>query len=224
LYDAFKIISDSLNFDFFTPNFNVHPSPTESQKEQLVTPPIIRWQNGEFEALPAVWPLIPVWAKGRVSKYSTANAKSETLASTRSYQHAWKYGQRCLVPATGFYEWQVVAGEKHKQPYNIRVKGQAIFAMAGLWEQSLDPVTQQNVESFTIITTNANPMMARIHNTKERMPVILSPQNYKTWLQSSEQEAQQLLLPYPEQDMTACEVTTYGNNPNNNDEKCVEEM
>ena len=222
LYDAFKLISNSLNFEFFTPNFNIHPSPAEANEQQLVMPPMIRWQNKQYEALPAVWPLIPKWAKGRVSKYSTANAKAETLATIKSYQHAWKSAQRCLIPATGFYEWQVVAGEKHKQPYNIRLAEQAVFAMAGLWEQSLNPQTQHIVESFTIITTQANPMMAKIHNTKERMPVIISPENYTNWLQSPIEEAQFLLKPFPEQKMTAYKVSTYVNNPNNDDEKCIE--
>ena len=94
--------------------------------------------------------------------------------------------------------------------------------MAGLWEQSLNPQTQHIVESFTIITTQANPMMAKIHNTKERMPVIISPENYTNWLQSPIEEAQLLLKPFPEQKMTAYKVSTYVNNPNNDDEKCIE--
>jgi putative SOS response-associated peptidase YedK len=224
LYDAFRIISGELDFSFFKANYNVHPSPPGATESQLVQAPIIRSTNSSYEALPAVWPLIPAWAKGMVSKYSTANAKAETLQTTRSYQHAWKHAQRCLVPATGFYEWQVVAGQKHKQPYNIGIARHPIFAMAGLWEESFNPETAQKIESFTIITTTANPLMATIHNTKERMPVLVAPEQYQLWLRGSSSEAEALLNPYPEAAMTAYKVSTYVNNPHNNDEKCLQKL
>lgn len=224
LYDAFKIISSELKFDFNKINYNIHPSAPGAEAEKLVTAPIIRYVNNQYQALPAVWPLIPLWAKGKVSKYSTANAKSETIATTKSYQHAWKNGQRCLVPATGFYEWQVVEGQKYKQPYNIKLKDQPIFAMAGLWEESTDPDNEQSVISFTIITTDANPMMAKIHNTKKRMPVIVNESNYNRWLKGGENTEQGLLLPYPQEEMLAYKVSTAVNNPNFNDEKCVEKL
>lgn len=224
LYDAFKIISGELDFNFFTTNYNIHPSPPAATTDSLVLAPIIRRYNESYQALPAVWPLIPKWAKGAVSKYSTANAKAETLESSRSYQYAWANAQRCLVPATGFYEWQVVAGQKQKQPYNIQLLNQSLFAMAGLWEMSVNPQTHHQIESFTIITTQANSLMAKIHNTKERMPVIISPDDYRNWLNGSMEEAEQLLKPYPETEMTAYKITTYVNNPNNNDEKCIQKM
>lgn len=224
LYDAFKIISNELDFSFFESSYNVHPSPPGASADRLVRAPIIRSSDSSYEALPAVWPLIPKWAKGTVSKYSTANAKAETLDSTKSYQHAWNHAQRCLVPATGFYEWQVVAGEKQKQPYNIQLTQQPIFAMAGLWEASVNPETQQTVESFTIVTTQANPLMAKIHNTKERMPVLVAPKDYLIWLQGSSTDAGRLLKPYSETGMTAYKVATYVNNPHHNDEKCIKEL
>ncbi|MCI0504895.1 MAG: SOS response-associated peptidase [Gammaproteobacteria bacterium] len=224
LYDAFKIISSELNFGFFVSSYNVHPSPPAATADQLVTAPIIRAHNSGYEALPAVWPLIPAWAKGAVTKYSTANAKAETLDSARSYQHAWKHAQRCLIPATGFYEWQVIAGQKQKQPYNIKLARQPVFAMAGLWESTIKPENESKIDSFTIITTQANPLMAKIHNTKERMPVIIAPDNYLLWLNGTITEAERLLKPYPETEMTADMVTTYVNNPNNNDEKCIEKI
>lgn len=224
LYDAFHIISSELNFEFFTPNYNVHPSPPAAKPDQLVTAPIIRFIDKRYESIPAIWPLVPKWAKGEVSKYSTANAKAETLDTTKSYQYAWNHAQRCLIPATGFFEWQVVEGKKQKQPYNIQLADQPIFVMAGLWEQSMKPDMDKPVESFTIITTQANPMMAEIHNTKERMPVILAPETYQQWLTGSLTDAKQLLTPYPETGMTAYKVSTYVNNPHNNDEKCVEKL
>ena len=83
LYDAFKIISSELDFSFFESSYNISPSPPGASADKLVFAPIVRHENNSYEALPAVWPLIPRWAKGTVSKYSTANAKAETLASTR---------------------------------------------------------------------------------------------------------------------------------------------
>ena len=222
LYEAFKILSSELNFDFSTVNYNIHPSPPEAEESKIVTAPIVRYVSHHYEAIPAVWPLIPKWAKGKVSKYSTANARAETLASTKSYQHAWKSGQRCLVPATGFYEWQVVEGQKNKQPYNIKLKEQSVFAMAGLWETSIDPVTNKSIDSFTIITTDANPLMAKIHNTKKRMPVLVAPVDYSNWLKGENDE--NILTAYPEGKMLAYKISTAVNNPLNNNADCVREI
>lgn len=224
LYDAFKILSSELNFEFNSVNYNIHPSPPNATEDKLVKAPIIRLIDNQYQAIPAIWPLIPIWAKGKVSKYSTANAKSETIATTKSYQHAWKTNQRCLVPASGFYEWQVVEGQKNKQPYNIRIKNKPIFAMAGLWEESTDPANEQTVVSFTIITTEANPLMAKIHNTRKRMPVIVDESDYKNWLVANKESEQSILSPFPQNKMSAYKISTAVNNPNFNDKKCVEEL
>jgi putative SOS response-associated peptidase YedK len=219
LYDAFKILSGDLNFDFTTVNYNIHPSPPAADGNKLVTAPIIRFISDNYEAIPAIWPLIPKWAKGKVSKYSTANARAESLATTKSYKQAWENGQRCLVPATGFYEWQVVEGQKNKQPYNITLLDFPVFAMAGLWELSTDSETKHSVNSFTIITTDANPLMARIHNTKKRMPVIVDPSDYANWLNGKNDE--KILTAYPEEKMIAYKVSTAVNNPQFNDASCI---
>ena len=224
LYDAFSIISADLDFGFVEPSYNIHPTPAGIAKDQWVTAPIIRICSGKVEALPAVWPFIPKWAKGQVPKYSTANAKAETVATTKSYQHAWKRSQRCLIPATGFYEWQVIQNANHKQPYNIKVSDQPVFAMAGIWEQSSDVETKDSVISFSILTTQANQLMAEIHNTRQRMPVIISPDSYKDWLEVAADEAQHYCHPYAADKMTAYKISTYVNNPNNNDAKCIEKL
>ena len=219
LYDAFKILSDKLNFEFSTINYNIHPSPPDANESKIVTAPIVRLLDNHYQAIPAIWPFIPLWAKGKVTKYNTANARAESLSSSRSYQHAWQHQQRCLVPATGFYEWQVIEGQKNKQPYNIKLKDRPVFAMAGLWEESPNPDTQQSVNSFTIITTDANPLMAKIHNTKKRMPVIVDPDKYASWLKGGEDD--KILVTYPQENMLAYKVSTAVNNPQNNDEACI---
>lgn len=224
LHDAFKIISDDLDFAFVTPDYNVYPTPAGAAKDRWITAPIIRLSGGKAETLPAVWLLIPKWAKGQIPKYSTCNAKAENVATTKSYQHAWKRGQRCLVPATGIYEWQAVQGAKTKQPYNITVSDQPAFAMGGIWELSTDDRTGESVLSYSILTTQANPLMAEIHNTKKRMPVIIAPDDYQQWLEAPAEDARKYLTPYPADKMSAYKVNTYVNNPNNNDERCIEPM
>lgn len=228
LVEAFQIIGTDLEAvtgclgDTDMRLYNISPSKPGALPEQLHRAPILRIQDDKLECLHAVWPLVPKWAKGIVPKYATANARAESLATARSYQHAWSHRQRCIVPATGFYEWQVEAEATPKQPYNIHIQGQAVFAMAGLWESSSDG--KQTIESFTIITTQANELMARVHNTNFRMPVILSPAMYKSWLIGSDQAAESCLQPYPSNLMSAYKISTRVNNPGFNDPACLQPL
>ena len=134
LADAFDIILDLAQLDFSLPRFNIAPS----SGKRLTKIPIIRALGNENTISSAVWPLIPSWAKGKLPKYSTANARAERVQDAPSYRHAWKNNQRCLIPATGFYEWQSIKGRKTKQPYHIFLPNTYIFAFAGLWESSFD--------------------------------------------------------------------------------------
>ena len=202
--------------------YNISPSKPGEAFEKLHKAPIIRLRDDSLECLNAVWPLVPKWAKGIVPKYATANARAESLATANSYKYAWTHRQRCLVPATGFYEWQVEAEGAPKQPYNIQLKQQPIFAMAGLWEYSSDG--NHAIESFTIVTTKANPLMARIHNTKFRMPVILSPALYKTWLSGSEKAAESCIQSYPDKQMSAYKISTRVNNPGFSEPECIKPL
>ncbi len=133
------------------------------------------------------WGLVPHWVKTRSEaeemRTNTLNARAETLTEKPSFKYALQHAQRCLVPSTGFFEWQTVG--KQKFPYHIRLRNQPIFAMAGLWESWHDPAHSTDVwNTFTIITTEANPLMAKIHNTKQRMPLILLPGTESIWLQN----------------------------------------
>jgi putative SOS response-associated peptidase YedK len=113
------------------------------------------------------------------------------------------------VPADGFYEWQQDAG---KQPFRIFVKNNPIFSMAGLWERWKSP-DGNIVESFNIITTEANSFMKPIHN---RMPVILKPEDEKAWLSSKNSaEILSLLKPYSSEEMDAYPVSKLVNSPRN---------
>ena len=154
------------------------------------------------------WGLIPPWAKDISIGNKMINARAETITEKASFR-APLYSKRCLVPADGFYEWQQNEG---KQPFRIFVKDNPIFAMAGLWERWKSPEGNM-LESFNIITTEANSFMKPIHN---RMPVILKPEDEKIWLGSKNSaEILSLLKPYPPEDMDAFPVSKLVNSPRN---------
>jgi putative SOS response-associated peptidase YedK len=165
--------------------------------------------------------LIPFFARGVPGQYSTINARVETLETAASYRGPWKRGQRCLVLASGFYEWHLLADGKSKQPYFIKLADQESFAFAGLWDSSKaedGPVTY----SFTIITLPASPLMAGIHNTKKREPAILTPESCRVWLGGTPEQGRALLRPYPDELIVAWPISKRVNSPKNNDEKLIE--
>ncbi|MFM7850700.1 MAG: SOS response-associated peptidase, partial [Flammeovirgaceae bacterium] len=106
------------------------------------------------------------------------NARSETLHEKPSFKNLLKH-KRCLVLADGFYEWRTLSSRK-KQPFRIKLKGDSLFAMAGLWDEWIDPSSGEAVRTFTIITVPANPL---IHELHDRMPAILKPEDENKWIQ-----------------------------------------
>ncbi|HUX74569.1 MAG TPA: SOS response-associated peptidase [Steroidobacteraceae bacterium] len=195
----------------FPASFNVAPS-------QAV--PAIRWIGGAARADLLRFGLVPFFAKGKPGKYSTINARIETVESSASYRGPWRHAQRCLVPARGFYEWHVNA-DGSKQPFYIHPTDQGICAFAGLWDRSVgDDGTA--IESFTIITMPANDLMAEIHNAKARMPAILPRAQRNAWLCGSQDAARAALIAYPSQHLAAYPVGTRVNSPRNNDERLIE--
>lgn len=128
------------------------------------------------------WGLLPRWFGGSnpiefASK--TLNARLETAAEKASFKHLLT-SNRCLVPSTGFFEWQTIG--KKKVPFYIKHNSQPVFSIAGLFDTWLDPKTGIKVQTFTILTTQANTLMAEIHNSKQRMPLILNQNEEATWL------------------------------------------
>lgn len=128
------------------------------------------------------WGLLPQWYKGGnwmefASK--TLNARIETCTEKASFKHLVST-KRCLVPSSGFFEWQTQG--KLKIPYFIKAIGQPIFSIAGLYDTWLDSSTGAQEKTFTILTTEANALMAEIHNSKQRMPLILSAEEEHSWL------------------------------------------
>lgn len=215
LIDAFEILQEDLQISLpFTPRYNISPS----TKKLLTRIPVVRIVDGRRVLQSLVWPLIPFWAKGELPKYNTANAKGETVDKTASYRGPWRRGQRLLIPATGFYEWQTIAGQKHKQPYHIHFDDDRVFAFAGLWDRSVNE-DGETVESCTIIVTQANKLIAPIHN---RMPVIIPPEAYEDWLTGDTEVARKLIEPYSGTSMSTVPITPYINNPQNDDHRCLE--
>ena len=152
------------------------------------------------------WGLIPSWASERSTaekiRKGTYNARSESLSEKPSFREAF-YRGRCLVIAHGFYEWQLVNGIR--VPWYIRLKNNAPFVFAGLSDVWMDPESGQEIHTFTIVTTKANPLLEKIHNTKKRMPVILRPEDERQWLSASSppETAGQLLLPFDQDELHA---------------------
>lgn len=136
------------------------------------------------------------------------NARGETVAQLPAFRDSFRR-RRCLVPADGFYEWRVENGTK--QPFRIGFRGGAPFAFAGIWQD----------EGFTIVTTDANAKLAPIH---ERMPVILTTDDYATWLDTHERNAQAalaLLRPFPPDTMAFYRVGPHVNSARNDDPACI---
>lgn len=131
------------------------------------------------------WGLIPSWAKEDAIRKMTLNCKMETMHEKPSFRNVVK--NRCLILADGFYEWQWLDEKgKQKQKYELTLPDNELFAFAGLWSEWLDKSTGALHHTYTILTTEANELMRKIHNTKKRMPVILAPEHEQDWLYGSE--------------------------------------
>ena len=162
-----------------TPRYNIAP-------EQPI--PIIREDAvGETHLALVRWGLVPGWSKGPDRRFSMINARAETVDEKPAFRSALRY-RRCLIPASGFYEWRA-AGKQPKQPFVIRRRDHELMMFAGLWEHWMDPEGNE-LESASIIVTTANAAVQPVH---ERMPVILSQSQFHPWLDRTHQHTQDLL-------------------------------
>ena len=178
------------------------------------------------------WGLVPSWAKDPSIGNSLANARSESVHEKPSFRSSFTKGRRCLVPADVYYEWQPVpAGAPRgakKQPYAIGMRDGAPFMFAALWEFWRPRPTDgtpagEPIVSCALLTTGPNAVMAPIH---DRMPVILPPGAWETWLdpRTPVDALRALLIPYDAQAMRAWPVSTRVNSPRNDDASCVASM
>ena len=159
---------DAKNWPAFPDRFNIAPTTS--------VPVIRRAPDGQLSVDLLRWGLVPNWAKDPAIGAKLNNARGETVAEKQSFRAAYRK-RRCIVPASGFYEWQAVAGSA-KQPWYIQLKGDVPMGMAGLWESWTAP-DGTILRTFCVITTSANEVMAPIH---DRMPVILPKTVWNEWL------------------------------------------
>lgn len=207
----FKI--GKVNPKLFTPRYNIAPTQTI---------PVVLESSGERIVDALRWGLIPSWAKDDSTGNKLINARAETLAEKPSFRTAFR-SHRCIIPATGFYEWQK-ASKGVKQPFYFYLKDKDVFGFAGLFEEWLDKETGEQIETFTIITTEANKVLEPVH---ERMPVILKSKDYDQWLDEKEKDTdklQKLLKPYPASEMASYKVSRSVNIPSHDSPELIEEI
>lgn len=152
------------------------------------------------------WGLIPAWTKNRdqadIIKYKTFNARSESIETKPSFSSSFR-SKRCIVPVKGFFEWQHSGNEKI--PWYIYHTENEVLSIAGIYDYWIASDTGETFSTFSIVTTEANDLMAHIHNSGKRMPVILSKDSEKRWIDISisQTDAMNLLLPCPSEILKA---------------------
>ena len=186
---------------FFPPRYNIAPT------QQVAA--VRRRDEGGNRLDFLKWGLIPSWAKDPSIGSKMINARSETISEKPAFRAAFKQ-RRCLVPSSGFYEWEAVCGKKI--PQYLRLRNGSPMVFAGLWESWSGP-DGASVESCTILTTAANALIEPLHI---RMPVILQPGDFATWLEPNPgdpEKLKQLCRPYPAGGMERWTVSTRANSP-----------
>lgn len=146
------------------------------------------------------WGLIPSWVRtidnANEIRYKTFNARSESIENKPSFSSSFK-SKRCIIPVKGFFEWQHIG--KEKIPWYIYHSGNEILSLAGLYDEWTETATGDLIRTFSIITTDANELMAEIHNSAKRMPAILDKSDETRWLDisTSPDIVRSILNPYP---------------------------
>jgi putative SOS response-associated peptidase YedK len=155
------------------------------------------------------WGLVPSWTQNEEQagqmRAMTLNARSETVFEKPSFRKSIQ-SRRCLIPADGFFEWQTVGNKRI--PWYIRSNEQEIFSFGGIWDHWKNEVGK-SLNTFSILTTDANPMMAEIHNTKRRMPLIIPVSSEAIWLDPSisGNDILKLMVPYPEEKLESWTIS-----------------
>ena len=199
------------------PRYNIAPT-------QPVAVVRLQPQTAAREWALTYWGLVPSWSKDPSMGARMINARAETVTEKPAFRAAFKR-RRCLVPTSGFFEWQKQG--KGKQPYYITTPDGSPFAIAGLWEY-WEGADGSALESCTLLTTSANGLMQPLH---DRMPVIVQPADYAQWLGSGRDETpkaldqlQHLLRPYADDGLVAYPVSTYVSNAHNEGAACIEAL
>ena len=217
-----KMINFICRAPYFAPRYNIAP------RQQA---PVIVLENNQTTMKLMRWGLIPGWAKDESIGDKLINARAETISEKTSFKKPFEF-QRCLVVADGFYEWQLSG--RDRTPFRFTMKDNSFFCMAGLWERWIkppvrgefefndldEPPPSRVVETFSIITTEANPMVARVH---ERMPVILQDAHWQWWIDDRRkgEEVKIFLRPFAAEYMDCYRVSPLVNNARNESPECL---
>lgn len=201
---------------------NSNPFPGRYNAAPAQQLPILRVdsEHGRYLAL-LRWGLVPSWAKDLSIGARMINARAETAAEKPAFRAAFRR-RRCLVPMMGFYEWQKAGARK--LPHYVHLLNAELFGVAGLYEYWPGKDGADPIESYTIITTDANEMMAKIHN---RMPVILPERDHDAWLDPKNDKTdglQKLLKPYPAEEMRTYPISMRVNNVKNDGPELIEPL
>lgn len=219
----FTLTVDPSEFMDEFPWINIPQDSLEPRYNIAPTQPVAVLPNDGKQTLDYfIWGLIPSWADDPKIGNRMINARAETLAEKPSFRAAYRR-RRCLVFADGFYEWKQQEGDDYKTPFFIHRKEMRPFAFAGLWE-IWHASDGSEIRSCTIITTEPNKFVSRLHN---RMPVILTEDGYQDWLAPDEvapEKLQDLLRPYPGDDLQAYPVTRAVNDPGNDRPELIQQV
>lgn len=184
--------------DFYYVNaFNIHQLPVITNEKPNI-----------FQLF--YWGLIPFWIKKKEDaekiRTTTMNARAESLFEKPSFRNSIR-NKRCIIPANGFYEWRYVLGKSY--PYYIYLKNRKYFSFAGIWDSWHNKENDQTLYTYSIITCEPNNLLKKIHNRKKRMPVILTKDNEKGWINNtlSDNEITKYLRPYPDDEMEAYTIS-----------------
>ena len=196
------------------------PAPPELAPRYNIAPmqqvPIVRVNShGARELAMVRWGLVPRWSKDPSIGAKMINARGETVRDKPAFRTAYRR-HRCLLPASGFYEWQ--AREGAKQPMHIAMLDGAPFAFAGVAERWLGP-DGEPLDTCAIITTEANALLVAVH---ERMPVIVAPADYARWLDPTIADPADIISPYDAEAMRYTPVSTRVNAVRNDDATLIE--
>ncbi len=206
IYQRFSITNTLREY---TPRYNIAPGQEN---------PIIFTENTKIIAT-MIWGLVPHWANQDIVQYNTINARAEGIEDKPVFKKPFHF-QRCLVPATGYYEWD--QSKKPRIPYYLTVKNAPLFAFAGLYDIWVSVKTGKEICSYTIITIEPNEKIAKIHH---RMPVILQKEDEDFWLNPDIVDPKQLhplLKPFPADQMEMYPVSTKVNSPSLDTRELIE--
>lgn len=198
--------------DWKRPRYNIRPT------QDL---PVVRFVDGELELTLLRWGLIPSWSKEPELKFPTFNARAETLAEKPTFRAPFK-NRRCLILVDGFYEWPKKPS-KDRRPRHIRFRDHRPMALAGLWDRWTDRATGVSIDSCTIVTTEANELLASVPH--DRMPVILDEAQQREWLDVATTDRDRLaplLAPRRADDMELVVTSEQFVNHGVDDPRCIE--